>query len=651
MDNPTVLVADKDPKNLQILKESLEAADFRVITTGNGNEAWSTIQSEKPDIVISEVDIPGIDGFKLFQKMQNDPVGASIPVVFLTNRRNLEDRLKSLRAGVKDYMIKPLHVKEVIARLKMIIRRIERIKTEETEPNRKHTGRLEDKSVENLVESYGIQRRTGVLTLYDQNNRSGEIYFREGAVVNARFGNFKAEKAVYQMLPWKHGHFLMTFKDLNIDDAITVSNLGLLLQGFKRMQHRERLIKRLPPLTTIFVKTPIFEKVLNKKAISTDALKFISLFDGKRTLNHILTESTYDDLKTLERVIKLSEQGFICPKDSPAPVLPKARRYSGTIQQSGPQIPREANAKPERKVPPELLERREIGKVEPPAPTVTNKRKQLESNKIPDFEEFKLEFNISDPLKEETTEQQAREVELENIKEPKNSPTFPVAGDSMMADDSAINGKAIAREANYDNYENLEHFDFAATCDDLLGERRRGPRHLLIISSHDRYRKELINTMTKGELSSKKIDSGHEHSIELGRVKTPSNRTMEIFGLSTERTFLQMLDQFESQLVGCIILAIADNSSNLGYLGYLINSLKGKLNAPFVIAVYQPPGTNPIPLDFIRYSLNLDEKEQLVTLNVSELDSVTHVLNQLKPPEYNNPPEKPSKKRAKEHLA
>ncbi|MFQ5674899.1 MAG: PleD family two-component system response regulator, partial [bacterium] len=109
MDNPNILVIDGDPKNLQILKESLESSDFRVMTTNNGAEAWSIIQAHKPDIVISEVDIPGLDGFKLFKKMQNDPVGASIPVVFLTNRRSLEDRLQSLRSGVKDYMIKPLH--------------------------------------------------------------------------------------------------------------------------------------------------------------------------------------------------------------------------------------------------------------------------------------------------------------------------------------------------------------------------------------------------------------------------------------------------------------------------------------------------------------------------------------------------------------
>ena len=619
MDNPTILVIDSDPKNLQILKESLESSNFKVITSSDGNEAWSTIQSQKPDMVVSEVDIPGMDGFKLFEKMQNDPVGASTPVVFLTNRHNLEDRLKGLRSGVKDYMIKPLHVKEVIARLNMILRRIDRIKTEESGISRKLTGRLEEVSVEHLVENYGVERKTGILTLYDQKNRSGEIYFRKGSVVNARLGNFKAEKAVYQMLPWKEGHFMMTFKDVNVDDAITVSNLGLLLQGFKRLQDREKLIKHLPSLDTVFVKTTIFNQVLKKKAVSTDALKFISLFDGTRSVNDIMTESTYDDIKTLERIIKLNEQGFICRKDASTQAVPKLRRSPTRKVEPKPEAPSDFTEIRPRPVPQE---------------PVNDKKEEPEFEDIREFEEFKIEFNIKEPLSEEI---------LPTVPEPPkendrlNSKTPAVADDNLVPEAPALNGKTITREANYDNYENLEHFDFAATCDDLLGDKKRGPRHLVVLGSHNLYRKELIGTMTKGRVSTKVIESERGQSIELGKVTTPSNRTMEIFGLSTERKFLQMLDQMESKLIGLVILVVANNSANLGYLGYLINSLKERLSAPFVIAVHQPQDTNPIPLDFIRYSLNLDEKEQLVNIKLSELDSVTHVLNQLKSLEYTQP--------------
>ncbi|MDZ7292443.1 MAG: response regulator [candidate division KSB1 bacterium] len=313
MDNPTILVADGDPKNLQILRESLEASGFEVIVASDGLQAWQKISSDVPDLILSEVNLPKLDGFQLLEKLKADPVTSSIPLMFLTNRRELQDRVRSLRGGVKDYMIKPLHVKEVIARVRMILRRMERIREEEIESNRKLAGRLEEFSVIDLIENFGMERKTGILTLYNANNRSGEIYFRDGAVINASLGNLRAEKAVYQMLPWKRGHFTMTFKEINVPDEISVSNLGLLLQGFKRMEERERLFKMLPSPETTFVTTETFRNIIQKRELSTDVAKFIALIDGRRDILQIIDESTYDDIKTLERLVKLYQQGFIKP--------------------------------------------------------------------------------------------------------------------------------------------------------------------------------------------------------------------------------------------------------------------------------------------------------------------------------------------------
>lgn len=313
MDNPTILVADGDPKNLQILRESLEASGFEVIVASDGLQAWQKISSDVPDLILSEVNLPKLDGFQLLEKLKADPVTSSIPLMFLTNRRELQDRVRSLRGGVKDYMIKPLHVKEVIARVRMILRRMERIREEEIESTRKLAGRLEEFSVIDLIENFGMERKTGILTLYNASNKSGEIYFRDGAVINAALANLKAEKAVYQMLPWKRGHFTMTFKEINVPDEIAVSNLGLLLQGFKRMEERERLFKMLPSPETTFVTTETFRNILARRELTTDVARFVALIDGKRDILQVIDESSYDDIKTLERMVKLYQQGFIKP--------------------------------------------------------------------------------------------------------------------------------------------------------------------------------------------------------------------------------------------------------------------------------------------------------------------------------------------------
>jgi len=318
MEHPIILVADGDPKNLQILRESLEAAGFGVILAPDGTIAWQKSREETPDLILSEVNLPKLDGFQLLEKLKSEVATSSIPLMFLTNRREIQDRVRSLRGGVKDYMIKPLHVKEVIGRIRMILGRIERMKEDEIDANRKLVGRLEEFSVVDLIESFGVERKSGILTLHNEHNKIGEIYFRDGAVINAALGNVKAEKAVYRMLPWRRGHFTMLFREVNVPDDISISNLGLLLQGFKRMEERERLFKQLPSPEIMFVTTDEFRQILAKREITTDVAKFIAIIDGKRDILQIIDESTYDDLKALERLVKLYRQGLIKPSNAAA---------------------------------------------------------------------------------------------------------------------------------------------------------------------------------------------------------------------------------------------------------------------------------------------------------------------------------------------
>lgn len=618
MSSQTILVIDGDSKNLQILKESLEGADFQVITANNGNDAWASIQSERIDLIVSEVDIPGIDGFQFLEKLQKDPTGAAIPLVFLTNRRNLEDRIRSLRSGVKDYMIKPLHVKEVIARLQMILRRIERMKTEDTDFARKEVGRLEEQSVEHLIEKFGTERKTGVLTVYDEDSHSGEIYFRDGAVVNARLGNFRAEKAVYQMLPWKQGHFVMMMQDVNVKEEITVSNLGLLLQGFKRLQDREKMIKQLPSLDTIFVKTSLFEKVLQKKKIGGDALKFISLFDGNRKVTDVLTESTYDDIKSLERTLKLYQQGFIQPLGGkPAQRVERDRTHTPQFEMTDRRVQRPA--KPEPRVPPPQSQ---------PDTQSTDPHKAPPGFDFPQEEEPADSKRVEQPEPENHIPKPEPEPENEDSKTPPSpkEEERPVSAENHDFD--AINGRTHAEPVR----QPTENASAAAIVEDLLQRQGRSSGQLAIISSSDEHRKEFVAALTNGRYVTKTLDSDDGPSTEIARLQTASNKKFEIVGISTEKRFVQMLNQLSETLVGYLLLVVADNSTNLDYLGYLINSLKQNFSVPNVVAVYHPPDSKPIPLDVIRYSLNLDDNEQIVDLESFDSESLHDLLKQLQPP-------------------
>lgn len=605
MDAPNILVIDGDPKNLQILKESLESANFRVTTCNNGNDAWGIIESRKPDIIISEVDLPGLNGFELLDRIQKNPVAASIPIIFLTNRRNLEDRLKSLRSGVKDYMIKPLHVKEVIARLQMILHRLERLRHEESESNKKVVGRLEEKNVEALVEDYGLQRKTGVLSLYDHNNRNGEIYFRDGAVVNARLGNFKAEKAVYQMLPWNRGHYVMDFKEINVEDEITVSNLGLLVQGVKQLEERAKLLKQLPDLDTVFVRTTIFEEILKRKTIVADAIKFIALFDGKRSLSDVLAESTFDDIKTLEKILKLYHQGFIKPLngEQQQPRKKESAAATITIPQSAP-----------KKSPPMPEPFSGIKEKEPQAPPAKPIPQPVSGLKEDIFktETPREQFGTAKQPPPQIFKSDRKEIEI-----------------NKNVESSAING-ALKKEPPAPK---MPPNKFGVIFDQLFNGFAGALGRFVVVSSDSSNRKNLISVLSQNNFISKTLDQNGALSFELAKIVTPNRRAIEILGISTERKFLQMLEPLSKSLIGYVILINDQNLSNLGYTGYLINSLKRQFTVPHVIVMIQSKSKRAIPLDVVRYTLKLDEKEQLLEVDVNDVESVKHLLQQLQPPD------------------
>ena len=83
MTNQLIFVADSDPKNVSILQENLEASGFRIQSATDGTKAWDDIQKHRPDIVLSEINLQGMNGFQLLEKLVSNPSTSNIPFLFL----------------------------------------------------------------------------------------------------------------------------------------------------------------------------------------------------------------------------------------------------------------------------------------------------------------------------------------------------------------------------------------------------------------------------------------------------------------------------------------------------------------------------------------------------------------------------------------
>jgi len=120
----TILVVDDEPQIVELVEDYLKQAGFRVVTARDGQSALSVARAERPDLVILDLMLPGgIDGLDVCRSLRQDPVLGAVPVIMLTARTEEADRLIGLELGADDYVTKPFSPREIVARVKAVLRR------------------------------------------------------------------------------------------------------------------------------------------------------------------------------------------------------------------------------------------------------------------------------------------------------------------------------------------------------------------------------------------------------------------------------------------------------------------------------------------------------------------------------------------------
>ena len=113
----TVLIVDDNPMNLGILSSYLKGSGYRIIVARTGEKAIDKAQQEQPDIVLLDVMMPGMDGYDTCRRLKSDEATKDIPVIFMTAMSEARDKVRGFQAGAVDFVTKPLHHEEVVARV------------------------------------------------------------------------------------------------------------------------------------------------------------------------------------------------------------------------------------------------------------------------------------------------------------------------------------------------------------------------------------------------------------------------------------------------------------------------------------------------------------------------------------------------------
>jgi two-component system alkaline phosphatase synthesis response regulator PhoP len=118
----TVLVVDDEPQLVKVLRGYLEQSGFRVVTAADGPGALAQFRHERPDLVLLDLNLPGLDGIDVARRLRSQ---SNVPLIMVTARVEETDRLIGLELGADDYVTKPFSPREVVARVRAVLRRAE----------------------------------------------------------------------------------------------------------------------------------------------------------------------------------------------------------------------------------------------------------------------------------------------------------------------------------------------------------------------------------------------------------------------------------------------------------------------------------------------------------------------------------------------
>lgn len=118
---PTLLIVDDEPENIELLNRRLTRRGFTIISANSALDGIAKAEADKPDAILMDIKMPGIDGFEATRRLKANPATASIPVIALTAHAMQEDRDTAIAAGADDYETKPVDMDQLVSKIHILI--------------------------------------------------------------------------------------------------------------------------------------------------------------------------------------------------------------------------------------------------------------------------------------------------------------------------------------------------------------------------------------------------------------------------------------------------------------------------------------------------------------------------------------------------
>ena len=256
--SPHVLVADDDAWILRMVATVLEKRGYSVETAVDGEDALARALAHPPDLLITDVMMPKMDGWSLVRQLRAHAELAMMPVIFLTALSSEDDRIRGFRLGADDYMTKPFRFEELDLRVAKTLRRtaqnVQDARDQLTGSGLR--GDLSQVGLSSLLVLIELERKTGLLQLHAVDGGSAQILVRDGKVVHARLDHADEPvdaACVYHLLTWPAGEFQFIACLVEGTDRVNASTTHLLMEAARLFDEASQPapsagVAQIPPL-------------------------------------------------------------------------------------------------------------------------------------------------------------------------------------------------------------------------------------------------------------------------------------------------------------------------------------------------------------------------------------------------------------------
>jgi len=302
-----ILIVDEDSNYIVSLRKGLNQAGYEVVYWDDGKKALELSKNIRPDLIITEVNMPQMNGHEFYNEIKNVSELRNIPFIFLSSQKRVDDRIKSMELGVDDFLVKPFYVDEVVARIESLLNEVASLEEIRHHNEKGFSGDISEMNLVDLIQTLELGKKSGIIKMKFQ-KYNGNVFVKNGEVIDADLEKFSPKDAILKMAVWTEGSFFVEMTDVTRDKTLTQKNKDLISEALKRINRWEQAKKNLPPLSTIIAVNNV---TVNENNITDDEKKLISSLNGDKMLYDIIVKSSFDDLKALEIVDHLYQKGYL----------------------------------------------------------------------------------------------------------------------------------------------------------------------------------------------------------------------------------------------------------------------------------------------------------------------------------------------------